>query len=312
MHRLANWQLFAICVVTWGTTWYAITLQLGATSPEVGVALRFALAGTLVLGYCAARGLRLWFDARSFGRLFFQGAFMYGVSYLCVYHAERYLVSGLVAVGYSASPLITGLGAQWLFGQRVDRRFVVGGVLGLAGVALIFWPEIRKAGDSADALLGAGFTVASVLLSAVGSLAASRNQSRGLPFWPALGWGMLSGAAVCAVAGLVQGASFALPTGPNTGAVWWGALLYLALAGSVLTFACYLTLQNRIGPGPAGTIGVMTPLLALGVSTLLEGYRPDALTAIGVALAIGGNALMLRRRASVLPSTPPQGAPAKG
>lgn len=309
MHRLANWQLFAVCVVTWGTTWYAITLQLGATPPEVAVALRFAVAGALVLAYCAARGLRLWFDARSCARLFFQGAFMYGVSYLCVYHAEKYLVSGLVAVGYSASPLIAGLGAQWLFGQRVDRRFVAGGVLGLAGVALIFWPELHKAGDSADALLGAAFTVASVLLSAVGILAASRNVSRGLPFWPSLGWGMLSGAAVCAVAGLVQGASFALPGSPITAPVWWGALVYLALAGSVLTFACFLTLQNRIGPGPAGTVGVMTPLLALGVSTLLEGYRPDALTAVGVALAIAGNALMLRRRAS---RPAPQAAPAKG
>ena len=307
MHRLANWQLFAVCVVTWGTTWYAITLQLGATSPEVAVALRFALAGTLVLGYCAARGMRLWFDARSFARLFFQGTFMYGVSYLCIYHAERYWVSGLVAIGYSASPLIAGLGAQALYGVRVDRRFIAGGVLGLVGVALVFWPEMRKAGLSADVLRGALFTVASVVLSAIGSLAASRNQRRGLPFWPSLGWGMLSGAAVCAVAATLQGASFALPTT----AVWWAALLYLSLAGSVLTFACYLTLQDRIGPGPAGTIGVMTPLLALAVSTLFEGYRPDALTGVGVALAVAGNALMLRRRASV-PAPSTQGAPAKG
>ncbi len=305
MRRLSNVHLFAICVLTWGTTWYAITYQLGAASPEVGVAVRFALAGALVLAYCAWCGLSLRFTPRVYAMLFFQGAFMYGVSYLCVYHAERYLVSGLVAVGYSASPLIAGLGAQALYGVRVDRRFVAGGVLGLVGVALIFWPEIRKASDSADALLGAGFTVASVLLSAIGSLAASRNQSRGLPFWPSLGWGMLSGALVCAIAAALQGASFALPTTT----VWWGALLYLSLAGSVLTFACYLTLQNRIGPGPAGTIGVMTPLLALVVSALLEGYRPDALTAVGVLLAVAGNALMLRRRAS---RPAPQAVPAKG
>ena len=45
MHRLKNWQLFAICVLTWGTTWFAITFQLGHVAPEVGVAMRFALAG---------------------------------------------------------------------------------------------------------------------------------------------------------------------------------------------------------------------------------------------------------------------------
>ncbi|MEO7150659.1 MAG: DMT family transporter [Burkholderiaceae bacterium] len=305
MQRLSNAQLFAVCVLTWGTTWYAITYQIGVASPEVGVALRFALAGGGVLAYCAWRGLPLLYAPRVHAVLFFQGAFMYGVSYLCVYHAERYLVSGLVAVGYSASPLIAGLGAQALYGLRVDRRFVAGGVLGLAGVALIFWPEMRKAGLSETALWGAFFTVASVLLSAIGSLAASRNQSRGLPFWPSLGWGMLSGALVCAVVAALQGASFVLPTT----AVWWGTLLYLALAGSVLTFACYLTLQNRIGPGPAGTIGVMTPLLALAVSTLLEGYRPDAWTGLGVLLAVAGNALMLRRRAS---RPGPQAVAAKG
>ena len=48
MHRLKNWQLFAICVLTWGTTWHAITFQLGTVAPEVGVALRFALAGAVV------------------------------------------------------------------------------------------------------------------------------------------------------------------------------------------------------------------------------------------------------------------------
>jgi drug/metabolite transporter (DMT)-like permease len=49
-----------------------------------------------------------------------------------------------------------------------------------------------------------------------------------------------------------------------------------------------------VGPGRSATVGVMTPLLALAVSMLLEGYRADAWTAAGVALAALGNALMLR------------------
>jgi drug/metabolite transporter (DMT)-like permease len=291
MHRLKNWQLFAICVLTWGTTWYAITFQLGHTAPEVGVALRFALAGAVVLALCAARGLRLQFSLRDHALFALQGAFLYGVSYICVYHAERHVVSGLVAVGYSASPLVTGLGAHALFGMRVTGRFIVGGLLGLAGVALMFWPEFGKAADSRDAVLGAQFTIAAVLLSAVGSLAASRNRSRGLPFWPALGFGMLYGAVVCILVALLQGQSFAVPAVAS----WWVSLLYLALAGSVLTFACFLTLQERIGPGPAGTIGVMTPLLALVVSMVFEAFQPDALTLTGAALAVTGNVLMLRR-----------------
>ncbi len=291
MNRVRSWQLFAICVLTWGTTWHAITYQIGHTSPEVGVALRFALAGVTIVLICLLRRAPLRCSWRDHALLALQGVFMYGVSYVCVYHAERHLPSGLVAVGYSASPLITGLGAQALFGIAVSRRFVAGGSLGLLGVALMFWPQFGKAAGGASTALGAVLTVASVLLSGVGSLAASRNSPRGLPFWPALGFGMLYGAAAAAAIALLQGHSFAPPAALS----WWLSLLYLALAGSVLTFACYLTLQDRIGPGPSGAIGVMTPLLALVVSMAFEGFAPDLLTGLGAALAVAGNALMLKR-----------------
>jgi drug/metabolite transporter (DMT)-like permease len=291
MHRLKNWQLFAICVLTWGTTWYAITFQIGQTAPEIGVAYRFALAGSVVLAMCAARGIRLRFSLRDHALLALQGSFMYGVSYICVYHAEKHIVSGLVAVGYSASPLVTGLGAHGLFGLRVTRRFVLGGLLGLGGVALMFWHQFGDTAGNPDATLGAAFVVGAVLLSAVGSLAASRNRQHGLPFWPALGFGMLYGSVVVACIALLQGQSFAAPDVLS----WWLALFYLALAGSVLTFACFLTLQERIGPGPTGAVGVMTPLLALLVSMAFEGFHPDVLTLSGAVLAVAGNVLMLRR-----------------
>jgi drug/metabolite transporter (DMT)-like permease len=260
-------------------------------APEVGVALRFAVAGAVILAACVVRRERLRFTWAQHQRLALQGSFLYGVSYLCVYHAELHVVSGLVAVGYSASPLVTGLGAHWLYGVRTSARFLLGGVLGLAGIAMIFWPEFGAVTAGRDMLLGTLFTVGAVLLSAIGSLAASRNRAHRLPFWPALGWGMLYGAAVAALFALAQGQSFVPPAAPS----WWLSLLYLALAGSVLTFACFLTLQERIGPGPAGTIGVMTPLLALLVSMVFEDFRPMALTLAGAVLAVAGNVLMLRR-----------------
>ncbi len=295
MQRLRNWQLLAICVLTWGTTWYAITFQIGHTAPEVGVALRFALAGATVLAMCAWRGQRLRFTGRQHAWLALQGSFLYGVSYICVYRAEQQVVSGLVAVGYSASPLLSGLGARLLFNVRVSRRFVFGGLLGVVGVALIFWPEFGKAAASGSTALGALFTLASVLLSTVGSLSASRNSAHDLPLWPALGYGMAYGALVCVGVALLQGQSVVPDASALALPSWWASLLYLSLAGSVMTFACFLTLQERIGPGPTGTVGVMTPLLALVVSMGFEGFHPNVLTFTGAALAVLGNVLMLRR-----------------
>lgn len=300
MQRLPAWHLFAICVLVWGTTWYAITYQVGMTTPEFGVAVRFGLAGLCVLAWQASRGERLRFGLRDHLWFALQGVFLYGVSYVCVYHAERHLPSGVVAVGYSASPLAAGIGAAWLFGTALSRRFVAGGLLGLAGVTLIFWPEFGKAREGSTTTLGALFTVGSVLLSTVGSLIASRNGERRLPMWPSLGFGMLYGS--IAVAAIVMGDGQAIVW--PTAASWWVALLYLALAGSVLSFACYLTLLDRLGAGPAGTVGVMTPILALLVSTLFENYRPDLLTALGALLAIAGNVLMLRPRSPLKAAVP--------
>jgi drug/metabolite transporter (DMT)-like permease len=292
MKRLRTWQLFAVCVLTWSTTWYAITFQIGQTSPEFGVALRFGLAGLVVLLWRAAAGDSLRLSGRDHARLALQGGFMYGLSYLCVYHAEKHVVSGLVAVGYSASPLVSGLGARWLFGTPVTARFLWGGAVGLLGVALIFAPEFANAAQQTNQsgiVWGALFTVASVLLSSVGSLTASRNRLHGMPFWPSLGWGMLYGALVAAVVAVVMGQRFVLPGAAS----WWLSLAYLALAGSVMTFACFLTLQERIGPGPSGSVGVMTPLLALLVSVGLESYQASWFTLVGAGLAVLGNALVL-------------------
>ena len=288
--------VFAGVVVVWGTTWHAIVYQLAATTPEFGVTLRFALAGALVLGFAAWRGDRLRLPRRAHALLALQGATMYALAYLCVYHAERHVPSGLVAVGYSASPLITGVGAWLLWRTPLNARFVAGGAAGVAGVAAIFAPELGRAAAAGDrgAWVGLAFTVAAVLLSAIGALAASRNGRLRLPFWPALGYGLLYGAATAAAVWAASGQP--LPAWPAA-ASFWLSLAYLAVAGTVLAFAGFLTLQQRLGPGRAASIGVAVPVVALAVSTALEGFRPGGWTLAGALLAVTGNWLMLRSTA---------------
>lgn len=292
--RLPTWQLFVIAVVIWSTTWHAILYQLAHTTPEFSVALRFGLAGALVLAFAALRGDRLRCTPREHALLALQGVFMYSLSYLCVYHAEQHVPSGLVAVGYSASPLVNGVGAWLLWRTPISARFLIGGALCVFGVTLIFWPEFTRVAQSDSTTLGAVFTVGAVLLSSVGNLAATRNATHRLPFWPALGWGMVYGAALSFVVVAASGQPLTLPSAPS----WWLSLAYLAVAGSVIAFACFLALQERLGPGAASTVGVMTPVLALVVSALFESFRPVALTWFGVLLAVAGNALILTPRLS--------------
>jgi drug/metabolite transporter (DMT)-like permease len=290
MQRLPTWALFVLATLIWGTTWHAILYQIAQLAPEIGVALRFALAAAAVLAFAAWRGETLRLGWRVQAWLALQGATMFGLSYIAVYHAERFVPSGLVAIGYSASPLINGVAAAWLWGHALGARFVGGGLLGVAGVALIFWPQLAGIAGASGAW-GAALTAAAVLLSTLGNLVALHLARRGVPFWSAFGSSMAWGALLSLAIALALGQRPALPMVAS----WWVSLAYLALAGTVLAFACFLTLQQRVGAGRASTVGVTTPLVALAVSAAFEGWRPDALALAGIALALAGNGLMLFR-----------------
>ena len=129
--RLNTGPLFGATVLIWGTTWFAITFQLHAVAPELGVALRFLVASLLVLGWCVWRGLALRLSASSHAWLALQGACGFSLSYVLIYHAERLIVSGLVAVGYAAAPLINMLLARVFFRTPIAYPVAAGGALGV-------------------------------------------------------------------------------------------------------------------------------------------------------------------------------------
>ena len=288
---MTNLQLFAACVAIWGSTWLAITFQLGPVAPEVSVFYRFMLASLLLFGWCLARGMPLRFTRREHLWIAFQGALMFSVSYVAVYYAEQYVVSGLVAVGYSASPLLNMVGMRLLFGSPMTLRVGIGALLGIAGITLVFWPEFSHLRADGKAALGAAFTVAAVVLSAASNMVAHRNHDAGLPIWQTMAWGMFYGALFTLAIALALGRPLAFEATP----AYVLSLVYLAVFGSVLAFGGFLTLLGRVGPARAGYIGVMVPLVALAISSVFEGYRWELLALAGVAVSVAGNVIILRR-----------------
>jgi drug/metabolite transporter (DMT)-like permease len=285
--------LFVACTLIWGTTWYAITLQLAAVAPEFGVAWRFALAALLILAWCMLRRLPWHFTRREHAWFAALGALNYSFAYILIYHAERFVVSGLVAVGYSAMPLLNMLAARWLFGTPMSRRVAVGGALGVSGVALVFWPEFAHLDASRDVALGAVFTVVAVLLSCAGNMIVASQQRRSVTGWAPIGFSMAYGAAAAFVIAVALGRPATIAWSVDFAV----SLLYLALAGSVLAFGSYFALLARVGPARAAYVGVMTPVVALVVSTIWEQFTWQAATLAGVALAIAGNVLALHQPA---------------
>jgi drug/metabolite transporter (DMT)-like permease len=288
---VSNLHLFVACVAIWGSTWLAITYQLGRVAPEASVSYRFLLASLLIFAYCLARRLPLRYPIREHLWIALLGILMFSVSYIFVYYAEEHVVSGLVAVGYSASPLLAMLGMRAFFGTPMTARLVAGSLLGMAGITLVFWPEFARLSSDGDTALGALYTALAVVLSALGSIVAHRNQKANLPLWQTMAWGMLYGSLFSFGVTLASGK----PLGFEATAAYVLSLLYLTILGSIVAFAGYLTLLKRIGPARSGYIGVMVPIVALVISAAFEGFRWHALTWIGIAVSVAGNVIILRR-----------------
>ena len=284
-----NVSIFAGCVLIWGTTWLAITFQLGPVAPEVSVSHRFLLAALAIAAWCRWRGLSLRFKLAEHGALALMGVAMYGLSYVFVYHAELYLASGVVAIGYSASPLLSTLGTRLFFRQPVTGRMALGSAFGILGIALVYWPEFAQLQESRDVALGAACTLLAVLISTSGGLLAQRNHQRNLYGWPTMAWSMGYGSLASLAVALALGRTYTI----DLGAPYLLSLLYLSLLGTVVTFAGWLTLLGRIGAARASYVGVMAPVVALLVSTIFEGFDWHPLTAAGVAVSIAGNVLVL-------------------
>ena len=282
--------LFIISASIWGSTWLAIKFQLGIVSPDVSCAYRFALAALLLGAWCAMTGRSLRFSGRAHAFIALQGVLMFGVNYVAVYWAELYATSGLVAVLFSTIVFMNPIGARWMFGTPLTSRTLVAAVLGVAGVALLFVPELAQASHGGDAALGIALGLGATVVASSGNMAAMHNQRSGIPVLTGAAWGMAYGALAAAFLALLHGVAWTI----DVRVPYLASLAYLALFGSVMAFGCYLTLLKQVGPATAAYVGVATPVVAMLISTLFEDYRWTPVGAFGVMLAIAGNWLALK------------------
>lgn len=284
--------LYTVTVLIWGSTWLVIKFQLGVVSPVVSVVWRFALAALMLLVYAAVRRRPLVFSARDHLWIGLQGVLLFGLNYVGIYLAEQDLTSGLVAVVFSTVVSMNTVGMRVFFSQPIRATTILAALIGVVGVALVFWPEIRGLSTSAAQLHGLELTLAATAIASLGNMVSTRIHRRGLPVMQINAWAMLYGAAVVALIALACGQRFSFD-------VSWpyvASLLYLSLFGSALAFGAFLTLMRRIGPDRASYTAVAVPVFALLLSSLFEQLHWQFETFIGVALCVAGNVLMLRRR----------------
>ena len=293
---------FVLTGVIWGSTWFVITGQIDGVAPSWSIAWRFLLATPAMFIVARMMGRSLTLGAK--GQLL---AVAIGIAQFCgnfnfVYRSELHLTSGIVAVMFTMLMVPNALFGWWLLGQKITRGFILGSLIALAGISLLLIHETRTAppldlAAAGNVGLGIALAVGGILCASIANVVQANETGRALPMVSLLAWSMLYGTILdFALAWFTAGP----PTFP-TNWDYWGGIAWLALAGSVVTFPLHYNLVRQIGAGRAAYNGVVTVIVAMLLSTLLEDYRWNALTIGGAALALFGMIVALKARHPVPP-----------
>ncbi|MFZ0450664.1 MAG: EamA family transporter [Desulfatiglandaceae bacterium] len=287
-----NLFLYVFTVLIWGSTWLAIKFQIGHVDPMLSVSYRFALAAFLLGCYCRISGLKMRFHLREHLLMGSQGLLLFSFGYWFVYLSEIHLTSGLVAVIFATMLFMNIINSSLFLGQKIEGLMMIGAVVGLIGLGLVFRPEIASFQLSNQGLRGLLLGLAGSYLSSLGNILSAYTQKRRIPVMQNNVYGMAYGSILLFVVSLLMGKTinFALTPG------YIGSLIYLAVLGSIVAFGCYLTLLGRIGADKAAYVTLIIPIVALGISTIFEGYHWTGEAFVGMALVLAGNFLVLRRR----------------
>jgi drug/metabolite transporter (DMT)-like permease len=288
--RYRNLLLFLVLAAVWGTAFMAIKAGLEFFPPVLFAAVRYDLAGVLMLAWawCATdhwlpRGRGEWWVVAV-------GAVLMIASYHAfLFVGEQYTTSAAAAVVVSLSPVLTtGFARALLPTERLTPAGLVGLLLGLVGVVVLAQPvPSNLLGGNA---IGELLVLAAAATFALGSVLARRSDA-GLPIETMEAWSMVGGALV------MHAVSAAL--GERWAAVTWnaesiGALAYLAVAASALGFLVYFDLLDRLGPVEINLVSYVAPVFAALAGWLVLGEPTTPATAAGFLIIFAGFSLVKR------------------
>jgi drug/metabolite transporter (DMT)-like permease len=270
-------------VLIWGTTWAAIRISLQGFPPLTGVALRFAIAGIVLLVLVRIFGVRLGGGWGVWKVWIVNTLFTFCLAYSVLYWAEQWVPSGLSAVLFATYPLWVALLAHFVLpGERLTGLSIVGVLVGFAGVAVIFSEDFGK-------LLGPKVAFAAVVLlispvsAALGNVWVKKWGGEMHPLSTAAVPMALTGLLMAPIAMLAEpDRHIHLATAPVL------ALFYLALIGSAVPFTLFFSLLKHLPATRLSLINYAVPLVAVLVGALFLKEPVTLRVVLGTALVIAG------------------------
>jgi drug/metabolite transporter (DMT)-like permease len=283
----------ALCLI-WGSTWFFIKIGLRDLPPFTFAGLRFLIASAILWAIVIAWRRPLPKNWRDWLRLAWVGSISIALNFGLVFWGEQYINSGLAAVLQATIPAFGLFFAHYyLPNERLTARKLAGAAVGVAGVSLIFYDQMKIEG--AAALQGcAALLLSSICVAYSNVFAKARLQHVDSSV-------ISAGLMVCGIFPLLSlGVVFeGDPLAHRWSAQSAVALVYLALIGSVLGFLLYFWLVTKIDVTKTMLISLVTPVTALLIGWLTLNEKLSWRVAAGsVAILAGIRLIVYQRRGS--------------
>ncbi len=292
MSRYRNLALFLALAAIWGSAFVAISAGLRHFPPVLFAALRYDIAGLVMLAY-AIYAVDHWVPR---GRAEWATVAVGAVLLIAAYHAflfvgQQNTTAAAAAILVSLSPVLTtGFARVLMPSDALSFVGVVGVLVGLVGVAVISQPDPSN-------LFATNFVAKVLVFLAAASFALgavlTRRIDASLPIETMEAWSMLGGALIMHAISVALGEPLQPSTWTHPEAI--GALAYLSLAASALGFLLYFDLLERLGAVEINMVSYVAPIFAAVVGWLYLGEVVDATTLVGFALIVVGFLLVKRR-----------------
>jgi drug/metabolite transporter (DMT)-like permease len=289
---------FTIVTLIWGSTWLVIRDQVSIVPPSWSVTWRFTAATIGMMAFALVRRENLRLPREGLLIAALVGLTQFCGNFQFVYRAEQYLTSGIVAVLYALLIVPNAVLASIFLRQPINGRFLAGSAVALGGIALLLLHEYHVSPPGGHVVFGVVMTLCGLLSASSAGIIQSTPAGRQQKLVPLIAWAMVFGALFnAAFAWIVAG-----PPVFDPRPAYVGGVLYLAIFGSVITFPLYFELVRTMGAGRAAYNSVIVPVVAMGLSTLFEGYRWTGLAAGGAVLALAGLVIAMAGRSARSPS----------
>jgi drug/metabolite transporter (DMT)-like permease len=272
-------------ILIWATTPLAIKWSNDGSDFLLAISTRMAIGFAFCLLLLVLLRVPMRWDHKAIKSYVTAGLGMFGAM-TSVYWGAQYIPSGLISVLYGLTPMLIGLfAALWLGEPFVTPSKIIGLLLAVGGLAEIFLPEGTGVPISAYGVIG---VLLSVTIHCLTSVWIKRIGAQIHPL--ALNNGALAIAVPLYITcWLLFGEGIPERMPEHT----LGAILYLAVIGTVLGFNLYFYVLKRVPAMMIGLITLITPVLALLLGQTLNGERAGMNVWLGTLIILAGLSLYL-------------------